>query len=89
VETGNTLRARSHWSHYADSNTDAGLTLTLGGGLDVRISEAFSARVLMDYVPTFLARPDLRNTALAESVGTTHIQNHTRLSFGIVWHSHR
>lgn len=74
--------------HYADSNTDAGLTLTLGGGLDVRMSEAVSGRVLMDYAPTFLARPDLRNTALAQSVGMTHIQKHARLSFGIVWHFH-
>ena len=70
---------------YSDTNTDSGLTLTLGAGLDVRLSNAFSARVLMDYAPTFLVRPDLRNTNIPEAVGTTHRQEHTRLSFGVVW----
>jgi opacity protein-like surface antigen len=70
---------------YSDTNTDSGLTLTLGAGLDVRLSDAFSARVLMDYAPTFLDRPDLRNVNIPEAVGTIHRQGHTRLSFGIVW----
>src|SRR5262249_39595610 len=34
--------------HYADSHTDVGLTLSLGTGLDVRMSEALSARILID-----------------------------------------
>ncbi len=72
--------------HYADSHTDIGLTLSLGAGLDVRMSEALSGRILIDYDPTFLTRPDIRNPAVAGPTGTTHIQNHNRLSFGIVWH---
>ena len=71
--------------HYSDSNTDSGLTLTLGGGMDVRLSDAFSARVLIDYAPTFLVRPDTQNTKVIEAVGTTHRQEHLRLSFGVVW----
>ena len=71
--------------HYSDTNADSGLTLTLGAGLDVRLSDAFSARLLMDYAPTFLARPDLRHTDIPEAVGTTHRQGHTRLTFGVVW----
>lgn len=70
---------------YADSHSDIGLALSLGGGLDVRLSERLSGRVLMDYNPTFLTRPDI-NEAVAEPTGSTHIQSHIRLSFGIVWH---
>ena len=72
--------------HYADSNADIGLTLSLGAGLDVRMSKALSGRILIDYDPTFLTRPDIRNESVAEPTGSTHIQTHIRLSFGIVWH---
>jgi hypothetical protein len=72
--------------HYADSHADIGLTLSLGAGLDVRMSEALSGRILIDYDPTFLTRPDIRDPSVAGPTGSTHIQNHTRLSFGIVWH---
>jgi hypothetical protein len=72
--------------HYADSHTDVGLTLSLGAGLDVRMSEALSGRILIDYDPTFLTRPDIRNPRIAEATGSTNIQNHTRISLGIVWH---
>lgn len=71
---------------YADSHSDAGLTLSLGAGLDVRVSDAISGRILIDYDPTFLTRPDLRNEAVPEPTGSTHIQTHVRLSLGIVWH---
>lgn len=70
---------------YADSHTDIGLTLSLGAGLDVRMSGAVSGRILIDYDPTFLTRPDIRNPSVAGPTGTTHIQGHTRLSLGIVW----
>ena len=73
--------------HYADSSSDIGLTLSLGAGLDVRMSEALSGRILIDfYNPTFLTRPDIRDPSVAGPTGSTHIQNHTRLSLGIVWH---
>jgi hypothetical protein len=72
--------------HYTDSSSDIGLTLSLGAGLDVRMSEALSARFLIDYDPTFLTRPDIRDESVAGPTGTTHIQIHARLSFGIVWH---
>lgn len=72
--------------HYADSYSDVGLTLSLGAGLDIRMSEALSGRFLMDYDPTFLTRPDIRNLQFVEPTGSTHIQPHIRLSFGIVWH---
>jgi len=73
--------------HYADSSNDVGLTLSLGAGLDVRMSKALSGRILIDfYNPTFLTRPDIRDESVAGPTGTTHIQNHTRLSIGIVWH---
>lgn len=72
--------------HYSDSFSDIGLTLSLGAGLDVRMTEALSARFLIDYDPTFLTRPDIRDESVAGPTGTTHIQTHVRLSFGIVWH---
>ena len=73
--------------HYTDSSSDMGLTLSLGAGLDVRMSEALSGRILIDfYDPTFLTRPDIRDLSVAGPTGSTHIQNHTRLSLGIVWH---
>ena len=72
--------------HYTDSSTDIGLTLSLGAGLDVRMSKALSGRILIDYDPTFLTRPDIRDPSVAGPTGLTHIQNHTRVSFGIVWH---
>ena len=72
--------------HYGDSSSDTGLTLSLGAGLDVRMTEALSARFLVDYDPTFLTRPDIRDESVAGPTGTTHIQTHVRLSFGIVWH---
>lgn len=73
---------------YSDTNTDSSLTLTLGAGLDVRLGGAFSARMLMDYAPTFLSRPDLRNTNSPEATGTIHQQGHTRLTLGVVWKFH-
>jgi hypothetical protein len=77
---------KSSTINYADSHTDIGLTLSLGAGLDVRMSKAVSGRLLIDYDPTFLTRPDIRDPAVAGPTGTTHIQGHTRLSLGIVWH---
>ena len=72
--------------HYADSSTDIGLTLSLGAGLDVRMSEALSGRILIDFFnPTFLTRPDIRDPSVAGPTGSTNIQNHTRISVGIVW----
>jgi len=73
--------------HYADSHSDIGLTLSLGAGLDVRVSDALSSRILIDYDPTFLTRPDI-NESVVEPTGSTHSQAHIRLSFGIVWHFH-
>jgi len=72
--------------HYNDSHSDVGLTLSLGAGLDVRMSDSLSGRILIDYDPTFLTRPDIRDPSVAGPTGTTHIQNHTRISLGIVWH---
>jgi hypothetical protein len=73
--------------HYADSSNDVGLTLSLGAGLDLRMSDALSGRILVDfYNPTFLTRPDIRDRSVVVPTGSTHIQNHTRLSIGIVWH---
>ena len=72
--------------HYTDSHSDTGLALSLGGGLDVRMSEALSARFLLDYDPTFLTRPDIRDESVAAPTGSTHIQTHVRLTFGFVWH---
>ena len=72
--------------HYTDSLSDTGLTLSLGAGLDVRMTEALSARFLIDYDPTFLTRPDIRDESAVAPTGTTHTQTHVRLTFGIVWH---
>ena len=72
--------------HYADSYSDIGLALSLGAGLDVRLSDALSARALMDYDPTFLTRPDVRSERTAEPTGSAHMQTHIRFAFGFVWH---
>lgn len=72
--------------HYADSSNDLGFTLSLGAGLDVRMSDALSGRILIDfYNPTFLTRPDIGDRTVPGPTGTTHIQNHTRLAIGVVW----
>ena len=47
---------------------------------------ALTGRFLIDYDPTFLTRPDIRNESVAEPTGSTHLQAHIRLSFGLVWH---
>jgi hypothetical protein len=70
---------------YADSYSDVGLALSLGAGLDVRMSETLSGRFLMDYDPTFLTRPDITNLRFAEPTGSTHTQHHIRISLGLVW----
>ena len=78
--------AKTSTVHYADSHSNSGLTLSLGAGLDVRVSEALSGRLLIDYDPTFLTRPDIGDLRSAEPTGSTHSQNHTRISIGVVWH---
>lgn len=52
--------------HYADSSTDIGLTLSLGAGLDVRMSEALSGRILIDfYAPaSWTAATDYRSSGV-------------------------
>jgi len=72
--------------HYADSHSDIGLTLSLGAGLDVRMSQSLSGRILIDYDPTFLTRPDINDPSVAGPAGSTSVQGHTRISLGIVWH---
>lgn len=72
--------------HYADSITDIGLALSLGAGVDIRMSDALSGRLLIDYDPTFLTRPDIRNESNPQPTESTRLQSHIRLSFGVVWH---
>ena len=72
--------------HYSDSHSDSGLTLSLGAGLDVRLSTTLSGRVLVDYNPTFLTRPDISDESVAAPTGSTNVQDHIRFSIGIVWH---
>ena len=71
---------------YAISTSDTGLTLTLGGGLDLRIRKPLRFRTQMDYDPTFLVRPDLHDKSnIRPGDVARRRQDHTRLTFSLVW----
>lgn len=62
---------------FSDSHSRTGFAMALGGGVDIRVSGRFSLRAAIDYSPTFLG------DANADESGK---QNHSRLSFGILFH---
>jgi hypothetical protein len=71
---------------YLDSNADTGLAFSLGGGFDIRLSNKLSFRVAMNYDPTFLVRPAIRDPTLLKTTPSERDrQSHTRLSVGFVW----
>ena len=82
---------------YSDSFADTGWTLTAGAGFDVRLNERLGFRLSMDYDPTFLVRPVLRDPVL-DSQGRLVLsqptpsararQDHARMAMGIVWKFH-
>jgi len=80
--------------NYSDSNADAGLTLSIGGGFDIRLSKKFSLRTAMDYAPTFLVRPVVHDPVVnaqgllflpQQTPSERRLQGHTRLTMGVVW----
>lgn len=75
---------------YSDQLSDFGVAMSLGGGFDVRLSHRLQFRTSMDWNPTFLKRPKhSTNTQLAVVPSERHMQNHTRLSLGLVWQTGR
>ena len=62
---------------FSDSHTRIGLAMALGGGVDLRVSERFSLRGMLDYTPTFLGDADPSESGK---------QKHSRLSLGILFH---
>jgi opacity protein-like surface antigen len=78
---------------YSDSHADTGLALSIGGGLDTRLTKRLSFRVAMDYDPTFLVRPVVYDpvpdaqgrVSLPTPRSERRRQDHVRLSLGIVW----
>jgi opacity protein-like surface antigen len=80
---------------YSDSHADTGFAMTLGGGVDIRLTKRLSLRVGMDYDPTFLVRPVIRDLTLDAQGRVTlpqlmanerQRQDHLRLNIGLVWH---
>jgi hypothetical protein len=49
---------------YTDSNSDAGMALSLGGGFDMQLRDKLGLRVAIDYDPTFLVRPVVHDPIL-------------------------
>jgi len=79
---------------YSDSHADTGLALSMGAGFDIRLTKRLAFRTSMDYAPTFLARPVIKDPIPDEQgrvVLTTpipsqrNVQHHTRAAIGFVW----
>ena len=71
---------------YGDHLSDVGLAAAVGGGFDRKLAHRLQFRLSMDWNPTFLSRPKVSaNTAVAVVPTERRMQNHTRLSFGVVW----
>lgn len=71
---------------YTDHLSDIGLAAALGGGFDIRLARRLQLRTSMDWNPTFLSRPKhTTNTEFASAPSERGMQNHTRLSLGVVW----
>lgn len=78
---------------YSDSHADTGLALSIGGGLDTRLSKRLSFRMALDYDPTFLVRPvvydptpdEQGRVLLTQAQRERNRQDHVRLSLGIAW----
>jgi hypothetical protein len=67
---------------HSDSDLRTAFAMDFGGGLDVRINNRFSIRGQADYLGVFLK--DLGDT----DSGSGSLQNHLRLSLGIVFRFH-
>jgi len=71
---------------YGDHLSDVGLAASVGGGFDRKLAHGLQFRVSMDWNPTFLKRPKpSTNTAVVVVPVERGMQNHIRLSFGVVW----
>jgi hypothetical protein len=71
---------------YGDRVSDVGLAAALGGGFDRKIAHRLQFRLSMDWDPTFLSRPKVSpNAAVAVVPVERGMQNHIRLSLGVVW----
>lgn len=57
--------------------THTGFAMALGGGLDIRATNRFSLRALMDYNPVFVGKL---------SSGPNDRRDHVRISLGILFH---
>jgi hypothetical protein len=69
-----------------DHLSDVGLAATFGGGFDIRLAHRLQLRTSIDWNPTFLSRPKhTTNTELATVPSERGMQNHARLSLGVVW----
>ena len=71
---------------YGDHLTDIGLAAALGAGFDRKLAHRLQFRLSMDWDPTFLSRPKVSTNAGVAVVPVERgMQNHIRLSLGVVW----
>ena len=71
---------------YGDHLSDVGLAAALGAGFDRKLAHRLQFRLSMDWDPTFLSRPKVSTNAAAAVVPVERgMQNHIRLSLGLVW----
>src|SRR5262245_13040548 len=71
---------------YGDHLSDVGLAAALGAGFDRKLAHRLQFRLSMDWDPTFLSRPKVGTNAAAAVVPVERgMQNHIRLSLGVVW----
>ena len=70
----------------SDRFSDIALAATLGGGFDKRIGRRVQFRMSVDWDPTFVSRPKFTtNTEGSVLPSERHVQDHLRLSLGVVW----
>ena len=68
-----------------DTFSDVALAATLGGGFDVRMGRRLQFRTSIDWSPTFVTRPVFTTSFGPPVPYERHLQNHVRLSLGLVW----
>jgi hypothetical protein len=69
-----------------DRFADVALAATLGGGFDRQMGRRLQFRMSIDWNPTFVSRPQFATNAEAKILPSDlHMQNHLRLSLGLVW----
>lgn len=77
AHTTSTFKTSGMTLNLSLHTTETGLSMTFGGGLDVRIQHRWSFRTVLDYNPKWVGRDDN---------GARQVQRDLRLSTGVLFH---